>query len=71
MRNRSLNYLFDFNLTIKKLSCIFIAVILILFCVVQNGYSDTKLQETKRKINNLKILEKKEMNKLNKNQMKL
>ena len=35
------------------------------------GYAGNKLQETKRKINNLKILEKKEMNKLNKNQMKL
>ena len=59
------------NNLIKLLSCLILTGFLLLLFSNQNCSALTKLQETKQKINKLKLLEKKEMNKLNKNQQKL
>ena len=59
------------SMVIKRLPC-FVFAVLLLFVFTNSSYADNKkLQETKQKIKKLKILEKKEMNKLNKNQIKL
>ena len=62
---------FDFASTIRRLSCLILSIFIIFACTVNTGFAESKLQETKKKIKNLKILEKKEINKLNKNQIKL
>ena len=56
---------------IKKLPCLMLSVIFLFSTANLSCANNNKLQETKQKINKLKILEKKEMNKLNKNQIKL
>ena len=71
MADKKVNSTFNLQMTIKRLSC-FLLTFFVIFLFSSNfGYAGNKLQETKRKIKNLKILEKKEMNKLNKNQIKL
>ena len=71
MIEKKINFSFGFINMTKKLSCFLLVLIVVLLFSANYGYAGNKLQETKRKINNLKILEKKEINKLNKNQMKL
>ena len=58
-------------MVIKKLPCLVFAILLLFICTNSSYADNKKLQETKQKIKKLKILEKKEMNKLNKNQIKL
>ena len=58
----------------RVIRVLFLAVLFIMisFCECNDVYgAKLNLRQTKQKINNLKILERKEMNKLNKNQIKL
>ena len=55
----------------KILSFLMIILLFVFAFSTSNAYAASKLQETKQKINKLKILERKEMNKLNRNQQKL
>lgn len=59
------------NLIIAKLSCLMFAFLILFSFSVNVCYSQNSLQETKQKIKKLKQLERREMNKLNRNQQKL
>ena len=67
------NHRFNSYDFITKSAC---AILCLFSCLMFLGINDAysakmNLRQTKQKINNLKILERKEMNKLNRNQMKL